>query len=354
MVGTLSNYVTYWGMETMYIGMDLHKSTSSFCVMTKEGVVLREERIPTSTDRVTRFIRSLGKRTNLSLVLEPVSQWYLFADHLEELGVDVHLAHPRKLKAIASASAKTDALDARVLADHLRTNHLPEAYRSPKAVREWKELVRLRSTMVSRRTQSKNRLHATLAKHGMSAPHGLFTKGGRVWLQAQSFSKSFQLTVETELAHITYLDRVIKELTDTLATLVEETSDMKLLTTIPGIGTVLAATIMAEIGEIDRFPSHKQLQAYAGLVPWVRNSGGKEWHGHLTKQGSVWLRYAAVEAAVRIGSMRAESDLKDYYHTVRLNKNAKTATVATARKVLAVIWSVLKNQREFSARYPVI
>ena len=341
-------------MEPLYIGMDLHKSTSSFCVMHKDGEILREERVPTTPERVTRVIQSLGKKHALSIVLEPVSQWYLFADLLEALGVDVHLAHPRKLKAIATASSKTDKLDARVLADHLRTNHLPEAYRAPKHVRAWKEIVRTRSALVSQRSRSKNRVHAVLFKHGLACPYGLFTKRGQMWLNAQAFEQCFRLTVEKELSVIKHFDHEIEDLERVIAHTVEETKEMRLLTTIPGIGPILAATIMAEIGDVERFKSPKQLQSYAGLVPWVRNSGGKEWHGRLTKQGSVWLRYAAVEIAVRIGSMRAGSDLKDYHHAVQANKNAKTATVATARKVLAVIWSVLKNQRTFEARYSVI
>ncbi len=341
-------------METWYIGMDLHKSTSSFCVMDKGGSIVREERMPTSVERITRFVRSLGKKHALSLVLEPVSQWYLFADHLEGLGVDVHLAHPRKLKAIACATSKTDKLDARVLADHLRTNHLPEAYRAPKHVRAWKEVVRTRSALVAQRSRSKNRIHAVLFKHGLVAPHGLFTKCGLAWLKSQTFEPCFTLSVEKGLSVIEHLDREIKDVERVITRTVEETDDMRLLTTIPGIGPIHAATIMAEIGDVGRFPGPKQLQAYAGLVPRVRNSGGKEWHGHLTKQGSVWLRYVAVEVAVRVGSMRAASDLRDYHHTVRANKNGKTATVATARKVLAVIWSVLKNQRAFLARYPVV
>lgn len=341
-------------METLYIGMDLHKSTSSFCVMDKEGTILREQRVPTTKESIERFITALGKKQKLSLAVEPVSQSYTYADYLEELEVDVHLAHPRKLKAIATATAKTDKLDARVLADHLRTNHLPEAYHAPKQVRAWKELVRMRTALVRQRTQMKNRVHALLFKHGLIAPCGLFTKGGRVWLSKQSFDPSYTLSVEKALSVIDHLTEEIEDMEKVIAETVKESTDMALLTSIPGIGQILAVTVMAEIGEIKRFKNPKQLQAYAGLVPWVRNSGGKEWHGRLTKQGSAWLRYAAIEAVVRIGSSRKGSDLKDYYRKIEANRNSKTATVATARKLLAIMWSVLKNQRAFEARYPVI
>lgn len=335
--------------------MDLHKSTSSFCVMNKDGDILREQRIPTTLESTERFIKSLGKKHHISLALEPISQSWRYVDHFTSLGVDVHVAHPRKLKAIATATSKTDKLDARVLADHLRTNHLPESYITPAHIRGWKELVRSRSALVQLRTQTKNRIHAVLFKNGLSAPiTNLFTRRGIAWLHNLDLASHFTHSIEKYLSVINHLDSEIKEVEKIITQTVRETKEMQLLKTIPGIGDILAATIMAEIGDIGRFRSYKQLQAYAGLVPWVRNSGGKEWSGHLTKQGSTWLRYAAVEAAVGVARVRASSDIKDYYLKVKKNKNNKTATVATARKLLAIIWSVLVNERKFEARYPVI
>jgi transposase len=126
--------------DQLFIGMDLHKNTSTFCVKDKFGKLVASEKILTDKNDVSRFICSLkGQSSNLSLVLEPVSQWYYYADLIEKLGIDVHLAHPMKVKAIASARVKTDKIDASVLCDLLRTNLLPEAYLSPIEVRGWKE-----------------------------------------------------------------------------------------------------------------------------------------------------------------------------------------------------------------------
>jgi len=342
-------------MEKIYIGMDLHKSTSSFCVMNKEGVILREQRIPTSVSEVTKFINSLGKKQAISSALEPVSQWYVYADLLEELGTEVHLAHPRKLKAIATSSSKTDKLDARVITDHLRTNHLPEAYYSPKAVRGWKELVRSRSALVKLRTETKNRVHAVLFKNGIESPvTNLFTNRGILWLRSLELEDHFKLSVEKYLSVIEHLNREIKEMEKVIKKKVSQTREMELLKSIPGIGDILSATIMAEIGEIDRFKSPKQLQAYAGIVPWVHNSGGKERNGRITKVGSTWLRYAVIESVIGMARTRKSSDLKDHFLKVKANKNYQTAAVATARKLLAIIWSVLRNDRPFQARYPAI
>lgn len=342
-------------MNTIYIGMDLHKSTSSFCVMNKDGDILQEKRVPTTQESISRFIKSFGNKQNISLVMESVSQSWTYADHFEKLGIDVHIAHPRKLKAIATATSKTDKLDARVLADHLRTNHLPEAYLPTRNVRGWKEMARSRSTLVKLRTQTKNRIHSVLFKNGLSSPvHSLFTRRGITWLKRLELEDHFKFSIEKYLSVIEHLNSEIKEMEKTIKQTVEETKEMKLLKTIPGVENIFAVTVMAEIGDISRFKSYRQLQAYAGLVPWVRNSGDGEWNGHLTKQGSSWLRYAAVEIAVATARTRTSSDIKDYYLKIQKNKNSKTAVVATARKLLAIIWSVLKNEREFKARYPVI
>lgn len=342
-------------MDTLYIGMDLHKSTSSFCVMDGGGTIITERRVPTTPERVTAFITALGTQPRLVVALEPVSQWYLYADLLETLGVEVHLAHPRKLKAIAAATAKTDKLDARIIADHLRTNHLPEAYHAPAHVRAWKEIVRTRSALVQMRTQTKNRIHAILFKNGCTPPmRSLFTVRGIAWLRSRALAPHFTHAIATHLSVIESLNASIADTDRQISATVRETAAMTLLKTIPGIGDVLAATIMAEIGDIQRFAHPKQLHAYAGLAPRVRNSGEKSWHGPITKQGSAWLRYAAVEAVVCMARTRHDSDLKDYYRTVQANRNQQTATVATARKLLTIIWSVLRNERPFAARYPAI
>ena len=114
----------------LFVGMDLHKNTSSFCVKDYAGTILRQEKILTDKNQIRDFMLSLG--STASIVLEPVSQWYTYADMLEQLGHDVHLAHPMKVKAIASARIKTDKIDASVLADLLRSNLLPALnYKTP-------------------------------------------------------------------------------------------------------------------------------------------------------------------------------------------------------------------------------
>ncbi len=338
----------------LFIGMDLHKNTSTFCVKTYDGNVVASRKINTDKNDVTRFINSIKtKSDDISLVLEPVSQWYYYADLLEGLGAEVHLAHPMRVKAIASARIKTDKIDAAVLADLLRSNLLPEAYFSPVHVRAWKEQCRFRASLIHLRTQIKNKIHAILFKHSLKHNFSdLFGKGGRNWMVALSLKKPFQNNLKKYLLLIDQLTAMIKLSETDIEDTVKNHKQANLLVSIPGISYCSALTIMGEIGDINRFRSSKHLQSYAGLVPSTYNSGDKQIHGRITKQGSRWLRWIMVEAAHHQQRCKKIPGFGSYYNAKKKTKGTKAATVATARKLLAVVWRILKDERPFEVSPP--
>lgn len=331
--------------------MDLHKSTSTFCVKTKEGEIVRQAKILTDRSQVTEFIRSL--KAELSVVLEPVSQWYVYADLLQNLGCDVHLAHPMKVKAIASARVKTDEIDASVLCDLLRGNLLPEAYFSSKEVRSWKEVVRHRASVLNLRRQTKNKIHATLHKQALEHPYtNLFGVTGTRWLKSLTLPEPFATNLQELLEVVSFLDKSVKAAEERVKESVEHHPQAELLTTIPGISYVSALSIISEIGDIRRFPSAKKLCGYAGLVPSTYSSGGKTSHGRITKTGSKWLRYTMIEVAQHQQLCKKTPGLGSYYLKMKKRKGTNPATVATARKLLAVIWRMLTENRPFSVTPP--
>lgn len=334
--------------------MDLHKNTSTFCAKNFEGQVIASQKILTDKNEVSRFINSLKEKSDdLSLVLEPVSQWYYYADLIESLSVDIHLAHPMKVKAIASARIKTDKIDAGILADLLRADLLPEAYFSPREVRGLKEQCRFRASLIHLRTQVKNKIHAILFKHSLKHNFtDLFGKGGRNWLAGLKLKEPFQGNLEKYLKLIDELANLIARAEEGIKSTVLNHPQANLLVSIPGISYCSALTIMAEIGEIERFKSSKQLQSYAGLVPSTYNSGDKQIHGKITKQGSKWLRYIMIEAAHHQMRCKKIPGFGSYYNGMKKRKGTKTAAVATARKLLAVVWRLLKDNRPYEAMAP--
>lgn len=330
--------------ENIFIGMDLHQKTSTFVVKDKEGKKIDERMMPTDQGTIGPY---LAPYAGASLVLEPVSQWYCYADFIASLGIRVVIANPMKVKAIASARVKTDSIDANVLADLLRANLMPESYYAPKAVRDWKAVVRLRMSLVRLRTQVKNKMHAVLWREGIVAPCPLFSAKGQRWLAEQTLPepgatslRTYQALLRTFEGHITEADRAV------IRTAQDE-ADAKLVASVPGFSHLSALTVMAEIGDIVRFPSAQKLMGYAGLAPSTYASGGKVRHGRIMKNASPWLRWIFVEAAHHQLLCTRRKGLKPYYERMRSRKGSKVAAVATARKLCAVVWRVLTDKRPF-------
>lgn len=331
----------------LFIGMDLHKNSSTFCVKDFSGTLIASEKVSTNKSEVLGFVNRF-KENRLSLAVEPVSQWYFMADLLQKAGIDVHLANPLRVKAIASARIKTDKIDAGVLCDLLRGNLLPEAYFSSQDMRMWKELVRFRLSLVNLRTQTKNKIHAILGKNGCICKYtNAFGKAGRVWLASLELPEHFRNSLNEYLRAHDYLSAQISDAEKNIEAVVLQNETMKLLLTIPGVSYFSALTIMAEIGEVGRFHSAKHLMGYAGVVPSTYASGDKIVHGRITKTGSRWLRWIMIEIAHKQIRCKINPGLGWYYAKIKKKKGSKTAAVATARKLLAVIWRMLTDERPF-------
>jgi len=335
----------------LFVGMDLHKNTPTFFVKDRDGTLVKQAKVLTDRSHITRFIRSFDRP--LSLAVEPVSQWYTFADHLQGLGVDVRLAHPMRVKAIAAARIKTDTIDASVLCGLLRSDLLPEAYFATREVRSWKELVRYRASLINLRTQVKNKVHAILHKHALKHVFSnLFGVSGRKWLEGLPLKEPFATALKEYLSLIDTLTEKIDAAEKTVETMVTDHPQAKLLTSIPGVSYVSALTIIAEIGDVHRFPAAKKLMGYAGLVPSTYASGDIVRHGRITKTGSKWLRYIMIEVAHHQQLCKKTPGFGSYYLALKKRKGTGPAAVATARKLLAVVWRLLTDNRVWQASPP--
>jgi len=328
-----------------YCGIDLHKKYSYLTLVDDKGNILKQGKIETSKEAAEKFFASLEEKP--ACVIEPVSQWYWYSQVLEDIGCSVKLAHPMKVKAIASARIKTDKIDSSVLAHLLRSNLLPEDYLCPPNYRDFKELVRFRASLSHLRTRVKNKIHAILHKNGLKHQFtDLFGKAGRKWLRGLGLNKTFDTALQSYLFLIDSLSAEIKKCEEVIAKTVSNHESAKILTSIKGISFYSALTIVSEIGEIDRFPDAKRLMSYAGVVPSVYSSAGKTRTGRITKQGSKWLRWTMVEVAHRQARYR-NTYFGRYYKKIQSKKGSGTAAVAAARKLLAVIYRMLKDGKPF-------
>jgi len=336
-------------VERIYIGLDLHRKYSQVAVMDSSGRVLEEGRLENEREEIEGYFSGLSGEVKVAV--EATGNWYWLVDLLESCGCEVWLAHPKNVKAIASAKIKTDKIDARVLGHLLRTDYLPTAYIPSVAVRDRRELLRYRCFLVRHRTSLKNRLHSLIAKRGISHPFSdLFGKAGREWLCQLELPDIYLEEIEGIMEIIDQLEMKVKGLEKKIRERVEEDHLALLLLSVPGVGYFSSLLILAEIADIDRFCDAKHLCSYAGLVPSVHSSGGKTRYGRITKEGSGWLRWVLIQAVPK--AIKKDPHLQRYYQDLTKKHGKKIAKVAVARKLLKSIYHMLKRKEPYNPFYP--
>jgi transposase len=334
-------------METAYdgrqvVGMDLHRRRSVLVRMTGDGQRLGMEKITNSPAELRRAIARAGKSPKV--VLEATYGWYWAADTLAAAGAEVHLAHPLGVKAFTYRRVKNDERDAADLADLLRMGRLPEAWIAPAEVRELRELTRYRQKLVHLRTSCKDQVHGVLAKLGVTVTcTDIFGTAGSAWLDGLGLPQPYAGKV-TSLRHLTgELTAEITMLSAVIADLLAGDRGYQVIQQLPGIGPVLAAVIIAEIGDVTRFRNAGQLCSWAGLTPRHRESGTKVSRGHVTRQGSRMLRWALIEAIQRTGADTVTGTVKTAIIARRGKEARNIAKVAAARRLLILVFYGLRD-----------
>jgi len=226
------------------------------------------------------------------------------------------------------------------LAQLLRADLLPEAWIAPPAVRQLRALLRHRVQLVRLRTLLRNRIHAVLADHGHDRPAGYWSGPGREWLASLPLPAVSREVVEDGLALIDATEVRIDRLDWEIVQRARSDPRVKVLTQLPGVGPFTALVILAEIGDITRFPTARKLASWAGLTPTVRGSDRVAHYGHISKQGSVWLRWVLCEAAQ---TAKRSPQFAAGYQAIAARRGKKIATTAVARKLLTRTWHLLTD-----------
>jgi transposase len=333
------------------VGMDLHRRRSVLVRMTEDGRRLETARITNSAAELRRQIAKAGQHPKV--VLEATYGWYWAADELAAAGAEVHLAHPLGVRAFSYRRVKNDEKDAGDLADLLRMGRLPEAWIAPPEVRELRELTRYRIKLVRLRSSGKAQVHAVLAKLGIPVTcSDLFGAWGSAWLDGLALPQPYAGKVASLRELIGWLTTEIGLLDAVIADLLGSYRPYYAVRALPGLGPVLAAVAVAEIGDISRFPSPGRLCSWAGLTPRHRESDLKVARGHLTKQGSPILRWAMVEAVQHQPDGSPPRELKDRIVARRGAQARNIAKAAAARKLLTCVFYALRDGqvRSLSAR----
>jgi transposase len=321
-----------------YVSVDLHRRRSLVMSRNPDGSTC-STRIENSPSNLVDAVFAAGDEPVVAI--EATYGWYWASDCLEEAGAEVHLVHPLGLN-WGNRRTKNDHTDAEDLLDRLERGRLPEAWISTGPVRELRELVRGRHRLVGDRTRAKNRVHGILAKHCLLAPvSDTFGPGGREWIATLDLEGAYRYQVEHTLDLIDHLDEQIDELDTMIARIVRRDPAYRALVTIPGVGPVLAAVFIAEIGDIARFKGPDALACWAGLTPRERSSDTKTRHGAISKQGSRLVRWAAIEAVTR--QRKGSHFYDDYHRHLQRRGRAGIAKVAVARKLIRLVFFAMRD-----------
>jgi transposase len=321
-----------------FIGLDVHKHyLVAVGVDARLNQVLGPQRVPLA--RLTQWARKTLLPYD-AVILEMTTNAFQLHDDVSPYAYSVTLVHPPHVKLITQAQVMTDEIAASRLAYLHAVGLLPPVWVPPAEVRDHRALVAQRTKMARLSTQAKNRLHAVLHRHHLPPIEGeLFTLDQREWWLGLPVSSLERVRIQCDLDTLEFARSQLALLEEALVVLATQDERVILLIQLPGIGLIIAITLLAAIGDISRFPTDKHLVGYSGMGTRIHDSGLTRRTGRITKAGRRDIRAAMVEAAHTACRTHPHWQAELARLEPRLGKNK--AIVAIARKLLVAVWHVL-------------
>jgi len=328
-----------------YSGIDLHSNNSLVTVTDEEDRVVAERRLPNDLGKIIGFL-SHWREELAGVVVESTFNWYWLVDGLQAAGFKVHLAHTTAIKKYEGLKHSGDEADARYLAHLLRLGILPTGTILPPEQRAVRDLARKRMQLVRSRTT-----HVLAVENITARQHGARISSNQVKnltpesIEQMPLPEDVALAVKANVAVITTLSAQIDLLEKRLQKMMVDRPEYRLLTSVPGIGRVLATTILLEAGPIDRFAAAGNFASYARCVDSQRTSNGKKKGEGNTKNGNKYLAWAFVEAANF--ALRYCAEAKRFYERKKAKASRALAIKALAHKLARACFHILKERKPF-------
>jgi transposase len=330
-----------------YVGIDWGYRTAQWCALAPGGEIAGEGRIASVRDGLARLVLELG--TDVKACLEMMSGALWVRDELAACGWQVQVADARRVKTVAPLAAKTDKVDARLLAELSRRRLVPALWLPSLDERALRERLRRRMHLVRLRTSAKGRIFGLQTRWGVRVSLARLRRpDGLAVLERAGLPEVWRRSVSECLQLVDLLDARIAPLEAELGPLAHADRRAVLLDTIAGVAELLALTIAVEVGEISRFARPGKLVSYGRLAPRVHQSGqSRPRSGPLTKSGSRLLGWAAVEAAQQ--AWRETDPWHDLdVDVARRSRHTNAAKAAVARKILIAAWHLLSRNQPFN------
>jgi len=315
-----------------YTGIDLHKFTSYLTTVDSSGSIVKQENLKNLAHNFIQYFNSIPGEHKTTV--ESTMTWYWLNDLLSSINIPLVLAHAKYVKAIAYAKVKTDKVDSHTLAQLLRMNYIPVAYKISNDKRLFRDALRARLKIVQRHTSVTNSMQLLLAKYNFDSPTQLLG------------IPKFQYDQLSEVEAL--LDEQMLELEKQLYPFLIPNDDIQRMLWIPGIGKMNAFTILLEVDDISRFADVKNFFSYCRLVPSARNSGGKS-KQRSSKDGNKYLKVAFSDAAVH--AVHYYPVIRKYHNSLLRKKNKNIAKTIIAKEIAEIVYHVLNNKTDFNNKF---
>lgn len=331
----------------LYAGIDLHKNYIVITVIDQGGFQISQIRINNDIKAIISFFSQF--KEPVKIVLEATLNWYWIVDLLDNMGYEIVLAHPKRLRAIVDAKLEDDIISSHTLAQLLRNDYIPTVYYLSPQIRALRDLCRTRLFLVRQRTAIVNNCRSTLLKYNILAPETgkLYSPAGLSYLRDPDLNINeiykFGLSCKTDIIKI--LNENIKILEGKIKQQTIIDNIIKRLMTISGIADVLAPTIRYEVGVMSRFVNDKRFASYCRYTPKIHKSGNRNKHYKTSKEGNAYLKWAFSE--VTVCAIKYDSDIRKRYQKYKSKKGKPIALTIIGRNMTSVVYHVWTRDESY-------
>lgn len=328
-----------------YAGIDLHSSNNYIGIINEKDQKLFGKRLPNNLDAVLMALEPF-KDTLKGVVIESTYNWYWIVDGLQAHGYPMHLANPSAIKQYEGMKHTDDQWDSFWLAHMFRLGILPEGYIYPKKQRHVRDLLRRRLLFVRQRTTQILSFQSMVTRNlGTKMPVNIVKQLTKTDVQKLFDSPHLVLAAKSNIDTIGFLNTIIKEIEKEVLSQVKLRDEFALLQTIPGIGKILALTIMLEMDTINRFEKVGNYSSYCRCVNSKRLSDGKKKGENNRKNGNKYLAWAYVEAAHF--AVRYNAKARRFHQRKAAQRNGIVAVKALSNKIARASYYILRDQVPF-------
>ena len=325
-----------------FIGVDLHKNM--FMVSFFEPQTGKHQLKSYHIKDILSFVNEL--KSDDIVGVESTNNTRYFVNQIRDSVKKVKVINPFQFRVISKSVKKTDKNDARVIAEFLSKDMVPEVRMKDEKTAQINSLANTRDKLVKLRTALKNKIHNILSSHGiLLKKEALSSDKGLTRILEQPVDPIARVELEVIVTQIRGLNEGIKKLDKELEDKGKELPGHENITSIKGIGNKSGSILLSVIGDINDFENDKKLAAYLGIVPRVSNSNKTEWQGRITKQGSKLGRTTLVQCTLI--AIKYSPYLRSFYERIKTKKGSGKAIIATSKKLLGIIYITLKENIVF-------